>query len=477
MHMLRRVVSSIGLLLAGVIYLGWQWAHRGVSTYGASVFPYSDADEWRYISCSRLVLHGYALFTQVFSAQPPLLFVSLASGMRLFGDSVTGAHLTEASFGLVGLAAACVLAYLLAGELAAAATGLLLAVSPLYLVYSRAVEAEGPMMAMMTVGIALAVGYWRRGGRTLIVLAGLAIAAAILFKLFAVAALVPAGWAVLLRPASMRDRLLSLVLLGIAAALPVALEMALLAPGAQWDQVMRLHEQAGAIVLPGADSTLSLFRYFVHATLGLSAMAALGVCVLAARRRLPELSVLAVWLATFIVMLVAFHPLFQHHLAILLTGVGVAAGCGVGEAWTSLTERQWTAPACVGLAAVIFLFAAPGMIHEDRHTVGPLSPSGSTLLAAYLTTHTGPGDMIATDDSEAAVLAGRLVPPALCDPSTVRYLAGYMPAADVIAQTAHYHAQVAAPRATFALEGAYVRWLDRHYRKMSLDGAPLYTRR
>jgi 4-amino-4-deoxy-L-arabinose transferase-like glycosyltransferase len=474
---LQALIAAAGLALAAVIYLGWEWAHRGIATYAAVTYPFNDADEWRYMSCSRLVLDGYALFTQVFSAQPPLLFASLAGGMRLFGDSLQGAHLTESAFGLLGLASACWLAWLLSGTIAAAFTGLLLSVCPLFLVYSRAIEAEGPMSALMTLGIALCMWYRRRGGLWIPALAGAVIAGAILFKLFAVAAILPAGWIVVSRPGTVRQRATRVVSFALGVVVPGVIDLAAIAPAAQWDQVVRFHEKADSVVMAGAPPASTLFGAFIEAAPGLCAFAVAGIVLLAVRQRWFELSVLVVWGLAFGGMLVSFHPLFQHHLAILLTLAGVTAGCGVGEAWEGLLTGHASDVLPVVVAALIFLVTAPAMIHMDRHTLVPLPAGGSVALAAYFDAHTTAGDFVATDDAEAAVLAARLVPPGLCDPSIVRLLAGYLPASELVGQTQAYHARLAAPRATFVQVPAYLRWLDSHYRVEQTQAGQIFVRR
>ena len=165
-----RLATAVSIGFAFVFYLVWEFLHRGVYAYSTALYPFDDADEWRYTACSRLVEHGYSLFDQVFSAQPPLFFLSLASGMRVFGDSITGARGTEVAFGAIALAATAWMAWELAGPISAAVAAAALAVSPTFLVYSHAVEAEVPMMALVTLSLALVVSYRRTGRVPLLVL-------------------------------------------------------------------------------------------------------------------------------------------------------------------------------------------------------------------------------------------------------------------------------------------------------------------
>lgn len=476
-------LAAVSALLAAATYFGWEWLRRGRLSYDSTVFAPSafrldDADEWRYTACSRLVAHGYALFTQVFSAQPPLLFLSLASGMRLVSDSIAGARVVEVAFGALGLVAAAAIAGMLAGRLAAGATALLLALSPLYLVYGRAVEAEGPMMAMTTLGLAFALAYRRNGSRFLAIASGLAIAAAILFKLFAVAALVPAVWVILSRDRR-RSGMLAAGLLAATALLPVALEMALVAPAAQWDQVVTLHGIAARTALPDLVPNGQILRDFFTVDIGLTALAVAGLLSLALARRWEELGFLLLWLIGTAVMLAAFRPLFYHHTAILLTGLGVAGGVAVGRAWTSLSRRRFQSAVLVAAASVLYLAALPRLAREDRRDLVAWSRPATVEVARYVAARTTPADFIATDDLAVADLAHRLVPPALCDPSNVRLRAGYLTARTLMSQTSRYRATYVVPIAgIYPQVPAYMRWVTRYYTPVRTPSRiTLYRRR
>jgi hypothetical protein len=470
---LERCFMALATGLAVIFYAAWEWAHRGLHAYNTKVFPLDDADEWRYTACSRLISHGYHFFTQVFSAQPPLLFLSLSAGMRVGGDSITGARFTEVAFGFVALAATVWLAWMLGGRVAAGVSAVLLAVSPLFLVYSRAVEAEGPMTAMLTLGLAFCLAYNRSGRRLLLAAAGLVLAAAILFKLFAVVALLPGVWIVVYRPEMRSRRLLTAAGLVAAALLPVALEMALVAPSAQWDQVIRLHEKASSLSLPNALSTTTILRDFFSVDLGLTLLALCGLLVLALGHRWEDLGFLGLWVGGSTLMLALFHPLFPHHAAILLTALAVSAGTGAGAGWEALLERGWLTMAPVAAGGLLYLLLAVRIVHDDRHVMLPWSDPTADALSKYVQTHTTPQDFVAVDDLKVADMAHRLVPPSLCDPSTVRLLAGYLSAKTLIQQTATYRAKMVVPRGTYLGVPEYTHWVERNYRAVRLKGGTI----
>jgi hypothetical protein len=519
----ERAIGWIGVVVGFLLYGAWEWLHRGLYTYDTRVFPLDDADEWRYTACSRAVEHGYHLFTQVFSAQPPLLFISLAGGMSAFSDSISGARVVEVAFGGLGLVSSAWIGWLLAGEVGAGVATLLLAISPLYLIYSRAVEAEGPMMALVTLGLACALAYYRSGREWLPVLAGLAIAAAVLFKLFALAALAPALWLVVCRhtgpqieaavlnwlhlrhgesdvaasrggryrsscvpasagtrrPASRRRSGLvrAAVALIAAAVAPLIVDLLLFSPGAQWDQVIRFHEQAASLHLPNLIGTVRVFSDFFTVDAGLTILALVGLALTVVAGRVVESAFLVLWAGGFVAMLAGFHPVFPHHTAILLTALGACAASGAGAAWDAVWSAKWARVAPFSIALAFYLLLLPRVAHDDRHALLPWDALPSTALAAYIHTHTSAGAVVATDDLAAADLSGRLVAPPLCDPSNVRLLAGYMPATTMISATKQYRVQLVAPRGTYLAVPGYLLWLRTHFTVAAGPGGDVYLRK
>lgn len=476
-------VASLAASVAAILfYVGWEFAHRGLYQYATAIYPFDDADEWRYTACSRLVEHGYALFSQVFSAQPPLLFVSLAAGMRLTRDSIAGARIVEVTFGLLTLLAVLWLAWQLVGPVAASAAAVVLTLSPAFLVYSRAVEAEGPMMAFMTLSLALAVASGRRHSRTLALLAGLALAASILVKLFAMEAVAPALWALAVPLSSIwktpRDLValarfsprsparIAIFLAGLI--VPLAANFLLVSPVQQWSQVITLHRRAAALPLTQTVEAVQVVGRFLTLDLGLTLLALAGILALIITRRLNAAIFLLLWVGGTVIMLLLFWPLFPHHPAILLSGLALCGGAGIGIAivgFATNARRPGIAAASVVLAAIGYLLLGPRIVHADRHVLVAGYRQDTLSLVPYVASHTSSSDLIAVDDLAVADLAHRLVAPALCDPSNVRLQSGYLTAADLIAATKHYRVQLVLPSFGIFLQvPRYEHWLASHYR-------------
>lgn len=478
-RLLGPAVGALGFTGATLFFLLWEIAHRGEYQYNVSIFPLDDADEWRYTACSRLVAHGYTMFSQVFSAQPPLLFVSLAAGLRAFGDSITGERPVEILFGLLCLASVVLLAWMLSGPVAAGASAVMLSVSPLFLVYSRAVEAEGPMMALTTLSLALAVAFRRSRLPWIPALSGLVLAAAVLFKLFALEALAPALW-MLWEPDDVPGSLRAAGLFLAAALVPVAAEFLLVSPSAQWDQVVTMHRHAAGAALPGLLSPLTILRDLAGTDPGLILLGVAGLAVLAVLGVWEDLVFLVLWVGAAALMLLLFRPLFPHHAVILLPGIAVAAGGAVTVLVEQLRSHRWPAAAPLAAAALFYLILSPRLARADRHVLIPGLPASDTNVAAFIRAHTAPGDIVAADNLATADLASRLVPAPLCDLSNVRYQTGYAATPDLIGATRRYHAAlvVAAPGGIFTQAPGYLSWVERHYRVIgNVDGTRMYAAR
>jgi uncharacterized membrane protein len=470
------VLGSLAVFAALAFFLAWEVLHRGVYQYSTTSYPFDDADEWRYTACSRLVEHGYSLFDQVFSAQPPLFFLALASGMRMFGDSINGARITEIAFGAVALLAVVWAAWELSGPVAAGVAAGVLAVSPGFLLYSHAVEAEIPMMALVTLSLALVLSYRRTDRIPLLVLSGLCLAAATLVKFFALEAALPVLWLIAARRRTVKDTAAASAVFAASALIPVLLDLTLVSPRKQWEQVVTLHDKAAGLQLPHLIPATTILREFLTFDVGLSALALAGIVALLLGRRIADAGFLALWAVGTLAMLLVFRPLFPHHAAIVGASLAVCAGVGSGVAFDSFRARRWAV--CLPMAAAILAYVAflPRVAHADRHTLLTPRPSSLTVLAAYVDRTTTASTVVAVDNVQVAEQAHRFVPPPLCDPSNVRLLAGFLTAADLISATRQYHAQIVIPIGNYTSVSAYMSWVRSNYRAVTVPGGAVLYR-
>ena len=462
----------VALALAG--YLGWELLHRSTYAYHLRMYTVSDADEWRYTACSRLVEHGYRLFSDVFSAQPPLLFVSLAIGMRATSDSILGARYVEIGWGAIAIIAVAVLGRELAGTFAGAVAGIALVLAPGFLLYSHTVEAEVPMMALAALGLALAAAATSRDSLTLALLGGLCLAAAVLTKLFALEAVAPACWLLWSGRGVVSRRIQGIAILLAGVIVPVVVEFVSVARAQQWRQVVQMHEAAAKLHLPGAAGQAAVLLHFALLNPILSMGAAVGFGWLVVQRRDNLAIFCALWALGSVFMLVTFHPLFDHHTAILLAPLALCVGLGAREIGGALRYRH---------AVLAFLIAAAvalvGCTLVVRRLFVASEPPNLVALSFVVARPASPGELIAVDDLRIADASHRLVVPPLCDPSNVRLQSGYLTDSDAINATRQYHPEVVVSSfGLFRQLKGYTSWLATHYdRRQEPQGAIVYIRR
>lgn len=461
--------------LATAWYLLWEGTHVGPFQYSTAYYPLSDADDWRYTACSILVAQGYHLFSQVFSAQPPVLFVTLAAGMHLWGQTLASAQIVEILYGLLTLVSVSYIAWSLVGPIAGAVAPVLLVLSPGFLVYSHAVEAEGPMSALVAGSLAVLVLHGKAQRVSLLVVAGFLLSLAILTKLFAVEAFLPAAYLLYLESRQVRTTVGRAGLFALAAALPVGLEFSLVAPSQQWYQVVTMHSLAAHLVLPGTLSFWEQMIDMVRLDPGLWLITTAGLVILAAVRAWETLVALALWLGGMLLMLALFHPLFPHHLAILLPAVAVVASAAPALALTGLAGMGRYVMALLVAAYLVF---TPHLVRADRHILLPGVRSPVATYAALIDRLTRPGQFVAADDVAINVQGRRDVPPPLCDPSNVRLRAGYLGPSVVEGAIRRYRARVVTT--SF---GIYVQvpglldWLRHRFAAVPGTGGTVFTRR
>jgi hypothetical protein len=264
----------------------------------------------------------------------------------------------------------------------------------------------------------------------------------------------------------------ALGLLALVTALPLGLTALLVAPPEQLDQVVAMHLAASRAMPLGLAANVEALRAFLEWDPALVGMAAVGaVGVLAARP--AATAVLLAWLASSAAFLVLYHPLLTHQFVIVLPPLALLAGASAAGLCTPDRQLRGAATLVAVLALVAYAVLAPRTLARDGGLFFPTPPTPRAQLAAFVAAHTAPGEMIVADDLFVAVEAGRLVPPPLSDPSSVRITAGYLSAAQAIAATERYHVRlVALWRGVYSGRlPDYVAWLEGHgYRPLA--GAP-----
>jgi hypothetical protein len=391
-----------------------------------------------------LMAAGYRPFRDIFASQGPLSLDVFYPTYMLFGQTLGAARVAPALFSIAGVVVAAWTAREHGGLVAGAVTGLLLAISPVFLKNSRLALVEVPALVPAIGAVGAALAYGRSGDRRWLVGAGVLMALALAIKPMAAPALVPVGLAIVLRgrgwlPAGL---LCGLVLVAVLVAIVLAV-----GPAGVYDQMVRfriasrqvegwsLRENWAAISGEIADEQLVVPAAAIVA----------GLLLLVRRPRvgLP----LVGWVAASLGLLLVYSPLQFKHAVILPPPMALLIGVAAGEAVQLWEQRRpgarlpWLAVAGGLALAGWYLASAPRIVELDRRLVAGLPetrPESFDEEIRLLSTVAGPSDFVIVDEPSVAFASRRLVPPSLVDTSMVRIRSRSFEASDVIAAARQY---------------------------------------
>lgn len=463
--------------------------------YLATINRFTDSyDEGVYWQSLWAMAHGHALFASIFSSQAPYFLVSLYPFFTLFGQTLAAARIGIAVFALVGVLAM----YWLGSELAGVWTGLLaaalLAIAPYYLDQARALEADGPAVAVSILAVALAVAAMRREGRArraLAALSGAALVYGMLIKLYDVVAIIPIVL-YLLEPVFRafdagdgRPRWpgMGTLLDGLRRAAPdlvtalggaVAVAAALMAPflgdlSALWSQAVAFHLTA----LGGLTASISNQRRAIGSRFEFYAALIVITVVAAIWRRVWRVAPAALWLLASLILIVRLNPFFDHYATLVAPGFALLAALAPALLKPLLERRG------AGWGAVVVTLAALAVLAVTL--AGVARQTGSSLRAGISTSNqdkldalqafTTPGEVIVTDDQYLAATSGHTVPPELVDTSIVRIRTGYLTTAQVesIIERDHIRVVFLATGRLDSMPG-FMPWLTTEFRPAAREG-------
>ncbi len=473
LHRKRVLVYAIVLLLF-VVGL-WMRLHTL-----ALPFDRDSYDEGVYWQSLRSMSTGAPLYQQIFYSQPPFFLLSLFPTYLLGGQSIWSARLGIVVISLAGLLGAFLLGKALRGYVGAVAALLLLISTAPYLAESQIVQADGPCAALSLLAVGLAYLWWNhpegRRGTWLAALTALTLVAAILTKLFAVAALIPIGllilahlWRVLQQPAETRLLALRSLLVGIVAGVIALLLLVLpfLPSFAQmWREVITFHTVAGAIYHPLRAENKNLLLSSLNTPL--TYIALFAACLALLQRDWRVLPLLA-WLLTTIVLLWQQTPLFVHHMVMLIPPLIALTITGLAS---QRAPRNRTFAAAMTIATLLLILTVTALdLQEVRSHYTGVQAQGqgagtqaNLQVANDLRAVTQPGELVISDAQFIVALAGRNTPAELVDTSNVRLSTGYVTDAQMIQAAARpqvhavlFYTGRLAPRTEFQ------HWVSQHF--------------
>jgi len=481
------------MVLIGLSFGAWQLAHIHDYAYGA-YFQWSNYDEGVYLSSARLLNAGHPIFSQVFSSQPLLFLEGLALAVQATGGSADGGHVYALVCGLFALSGVGWLSLEIGGRASGVLAMALLALSPGFVLAAHAVESEAPVLAFGSLAVAASARYARVGQRRWLAGASLLLAAAVLSKLLAVSLLWPIGVAMLARwwefygarsvRATTREparsdqyrgsgSLATVVMLDLCTVLgcflaPLALVFGLISPAAQWDQVVRFHLKVSE-AFPSTSTNFSALEHYLMWDPALVAFSVVGLAAAAISRKRLALIPIA-WLAAELGTLGTYHPLFVHHITVLVAPFAVlggrAADFGGPQRFGALRRLVTGVLLIFGLVA--YLLWLPEILGRDGSALTQSQDPVVARQVAWLDAHSSPSGYVVVDNQVLAVAADRAVPPALVDTSIVREESGYLPLSLLVQATVTWRAQAVLLTRALYDDAAYVQWLRKNYREVTL---------
>ncbi len=450
-----------------------------------------DPDEGNNLLKALLLARGHALYSEIWSDQPPLFAHLLRWWMELFGWTVESGRLLVVlcSSVLLGSLFAAVRAG--AGAAPAAAACALLVLSLGYVPLSVSVMLAVPSLALAMLAVAAALHGGAAPRPWWLLASGALLAMAVLTKMWTALLIGPAALAGVLaarhagapgaaapRPPA---RALGVWCAGFAVAL-VVVGAATVPIGRVGDLVLP-HLEAGRA---GLEGDVQLFWRRASCDLPVALLALLGIAR-AADRRLWQAWVPALWLFGAAAALAVHRPLWYHHYPLLSVPACWLAGIGAmslldGEALAALRGPRHRAAlgrltsAAVALVLLV-LAAGVGAPRLARAFAAPDPASQQTerLVAAAMARLAPQTRCVVTDHQMLAFRAGLAVPPSLAVTSLKRIATGRLTTREIIAVIdAERPEQIVLTGRRVPLDAALLGAIDQRYRLAHVAPPLLY---
>ncbi len=435
-------MTALGNLFAA----GWKFLRR-TGLYIPLTFlaimawraPHADPHDWDYdegINLMKVLLvdRGYALYTDIWSDQPPLLTAMLSWWFKPFGPSAASARILILFFSALILWSLYMATRKSVSEFAAAVAMLLLVLSEYYIRLSGAVMVGLPALALASLAAVILVtgqrGWWR------IVLSATIMALALQTKLF-VAAMGPAVGVYLLfdgRAGEIRlgwfKRFLQVIAWG-GVLVTVFLALSLTFQALRPDMLLGTHFGAQTQNQSFFVRESSTFLpNFVKQHVVYLIVASVGVGWAIRRRDLDILFPLTWFGFTWLALMIQ-RPLWYHHVLLLTLPLAWLCGFGI-EVWvrafqrlgdeTMLRNAAWRSGAVLVVTAVVFVagvlflpqpFEQRLAVQMSINRPNYIEPAFQHLRedAAGSASEDGQLDFVFTDHPFYAFEAGLPVPP------------------------------------------------------------------
>jgi hypothetical protein len=449
------------LLVALVVVVSIVWRAGNLNAFSLS------NDEGAYLMWAWLVHSGHPLYSETVSVSAPCFIVALDWAFELAGVSLaTGRALVLVFMGLALISLAWT-GKLLHSWLAGLLAAVIFSLAPSAFLLSRMAIGEIPSVALTSLAVALALTYWRHGGKKWLALSGLALSLSLLMKAMNPLAAVLILWLIVARhwhsPRRWSAIATAAAMWGLAGLLPVLLSLLMYDPAAFYDQAVVFRFDLRVAFPWHLTDNVTQLGLFFKQHWGIIGLALTGVVLLVHRARWKTLVPLGLWLAVNILSVLFHSPLFFHHIVILLPPLAVLAGIGFAETASLLRERRWVWGTLGLIGVVVFLLALPGAIQANQ-TARAASFGREAEAIAFLEQVTYPTDNIISDNLLLPFMAGRQTPPPLGDVAQVAINSGRQTSERLIAISEAYPVEAVA---NWALRlpylDEYMAWVESNY--------------
>jgi hypothetical protein len=313
-------------------------------------FPYwrdfsISSDEGYNLMKAAMVVKGYALYSQIWSDQPPFLTYLLAWLYQLRGFSVYSSRLLILAFSCLLVWSVVQFLRLAWGKTAALLVVALLLLVPYFPLLSAAVMVGQPSLAMAGVSLLFLTAWHRRPMRILLIFSALAFSLSILTKLFTaplaivfVIGLIAAQYTANQEEQSL-FQLLSPAMLWSVIFIASTLIAGIWLSGTQnINELFQPHLAASqASVYPPNEQLLPITYYLLDAW-PILLLALFGVAFVLQQRRWLMLYPLAWMLSSFVELLV-LKPVWYHHQLLVTIPAAMFAAIATGETLHAILDR------------------------------------------------------------------------------------------------------------------------------------------
>jgi len=406
--------------------------------------PYTgNYDEGDFLLAARQVLEGRRLFTDVFSAQPPLYLEMMTLAFRLFGDTLVVGREMTIFFSLICLATVALITWRIAGPLSVPVAIFCLGVQSQFFKDAKIAMADIPSLAYALLAMACALPTRSRRYGAWLVLAGACFALSLLTKLLPILLIMPLLFLVALSAPANEPftwHLLSLktgftpvfirrlILFAIGSVSVISFIVFRYDLFSAYDQVIHFHMVAMNVFRSKPLGNISQLGTLLMQNFGFTCLAVLGFAVLLKRNRLAAVW-LALWLAAATSFIIVYTPLFSDHLVIFLPPFALLAGASIHWAPLGWQKQRWKS---MTLVTLLLLSHAGISIYRDWHFLNQTAPEIAKLPVDLIQRYTHPGDIVISDDTLSVFLTRRTVPRLVCDTARTRIASGYLTDAQMI---------------------------------------------